>query len=109
MNNLVPTIIAEHEQFAVRATYDSANGTTVSHIDFDAPCALVATQAGKLCALTCLINGDGFDVFDGLCDSHKRNLIWLIDDLVHEVLVIAEMASKFDSMPSKAEAEASHG
>lgn len=88
-----PTIIAEHVQFGHRVTYNSDRETHVSRIDTDPPVATAVTQAGKLSALTCLLNGEGFDVFKCLAETHQRNLIWLIDDLAHEVCAIAQLAS----------------
>lgn len=109
MTELAPTIIAEHEQFGVRATFDRVNKTIISRIDTDVPCAAAATLAGKLAAFTCLMNGEGFDVFTSLAESHRRNIVWMIDDLAHEVLVLTELATALYCMPSKTEAEDNHG
>lgn len=104
--NATPTIIAETSMFGVRVSHDSNRDTTVSNIDcMDPPCATAVTQAGKLAALTCLMNGDGFDVFDNLAASHKQNIIWLIDDLAHQVLAIAQLACDMYCMPK---AEVNH-
>lgn len=109
MSKRAPTIIAEHESFGSRAVYNSERQTIVSDIDTDAPCAAAVTQAGKLRALTVLMNGEGFDVFDSLADPLKRDLIWLLNDLADDVYVLAQLASDLYCMPRKTEAEANHG
>ncbi|MFK4442865.1 hypothetical protein ABH944_002974 [Caballeronia udeis] len=103
-----PIVVADHARFGVRVTYDTNGDTVVSSIDcMEPPCARAVTQAGKLSALICLINGEGFDAFESLAKSHKRNVIWMLDDLAHEVLALTEMASDLDTYP--ANMEASHG
>lgn len=100
--NASPTVVVEFEKFAVRAAYNSDGNTVVTRTNsMDPPCALAATQAGKLAALTCLLNGEGFDVFGSLCETHKRNIVWLIDDLTHDLLVTTELASALYCMPTK--------
>jgi hypothetical protein len=101
---LTPIVVAEHTRFDTRATYDTNGDTIVSGIDSDHPSAKAVTQASKLSALICLMNADGFDVFNNLADSHKRNLIWLLDDLADEVCALAELASDLHIYPANMEA-----
>ena len=101
MDQLTQTpVVADHAQFGVRVTYDTKGDTIVSKIDLDHPCSKAATQAGKLAAITCLLNGDTLDAFNDLAESHKRNFIWMLDDLAHEVLALTQLASHLHCYPA---------
>ncbi|KWZ43779.1 hypothetical protein WS72_13550 [Burkholderia savannae] len=43
-------------------------------------------------ALVTFMSGQGFEVFNGLADELKCNLVWLLEDLAGEVADLADLS-----------------
>lgn len=58
----------------------------------ESPVAACSTRAEQLRAMTVLLSGEGFEVFDCLDPGLKSNVMLLLDDLASDVANLAALA-----------------
>ncbi|WP_318827073.1 hypothetical protein [Burkholderia cepacia] len=74
----------------------------------ESPASVCSARAEQLRAMTIMLSGDGFEVFDCLDTGLKANLMLLVDDLASEVANLAALAVEAE-VARRAAAEGQNG
>ncbi|WP_175812964.1 hypothetical protein [Burkholderia contaminans] len=74
----------------------------------ESPASVCSARAEQLRAMTILLSGEGFEVFDCLDTGLKTNLILLLNDLASDVANLAALAVEAEVARCRA-AEVQHG